>query len=146
MTPVASARLADLLRVQRYHEASAEQSMIAAELTPVQFTDAHTEAAAQEFSKAVHALLLHGDSTSSDSIARLDACLSEMENRYQDFKASLLASGAAARLPLAEMERALRHSSALRRAAQQLHKSRWRYLKMEAAERSDHANSDSFPT
>jgi phosphate:Na+ symporter len=49
-----------------------------------------------------------------------------MEARYEDLKVQLLTAGADGRLTLADMEKALRRFSALRRAAQQLHKSRQR--------------------
>jgi phosphate:Na+ symporter len=133
MTQVASARLAELLRIQRYYEASAEQSMIAAELAPISLTDEHLEAATVTFFEAANALLLHCDPSGSTSATSLDTYLSEMEIRYEGLKDSLLASGAGARLSLTEMEQALRRSSALRRAAQQLHKSRRRYFNMKAA-------------
>jgi len=133
MSQAASVRLAGLLRIQRYYEASAEQSMIAAELTPISSTDEHLEAATVAFLEAANALLLHCDPDSSSSAASLDAYLSEMEVRYEGLKASLLASGAGGRLSLTEMEQSLRRSSALRRAVQQLQKSRLRYSDVEAA-------------
>ena len=133
MSQVASARLAGLLRIQRYYEASAEKSMIAAELAPISSTDEHLEAAAVAFLEAVNALLLHCDPKVSPSATNLDTYLSEMETRYDGLKASLLASGAGARLSLTEMEQSLRRSSALRRAAQQLHKSRQHYSDVESA-------------
>lgn len=97
MPQVASARLAELLRIERYHEAAVEQAVAAAELPPLRPTD-----------------------------PRLAADLVTMEARYEDVKADLLAAGADARLALIEMEQAPRRGSALRRAAQQLRKSRRR--------------------
>jgi phosphate:Na+ symporter len=126
MTQVASARLAELLRVQRYHEAGAEQAMAAAALPPLTEADARLAAAAVAFVDATRSLLLQCDPTELPNVAALDTHLGTMEARYEDLKADLLAAGADARLALTDMEQALRRCSALRRAAQQLHKSRRR--------------------
>jgi phosphate:Na+ symporter len=126
MSQVASARLAELLRIQRYHEAGAEQAMAAAALPPLTAPDTRMEAAAAAFVEATRSLLLHCDPTELPKAAELDTRLGTMEARYEDLKADLLAAGAEARLALTEMEQALRRCSALRRAAQQLHKSRRR--------------------
>lgn len=127
MSQVASARLAELLRTQRYHEAGAEQAEAAASLAPLAPADARLDVATVAFLEAASTLLLHCDPMGSTSVTRLDTHLSEMEARYEDLKADLLAAGADARLTLTEMERALRRFSALRRAVQQLHKSRRRF-------------------
>ena len=126
MTQVASARLAELLRIQRYHEAAAEQAMAAAALPPLTAADARLAAAAVAFVDATRSLLLQCDPTEPPKVAALDTHLGTMEARYEDLKADLLAAGADARLALTDMEQALRRCSALRRAAQQLHKSRRR--------------------
>ena len=126
MSQVARARLAELLRIQRYHEASAEQAVAAAALPPLMAADARLAAAAVAFAEATRSLLLQCDPTEPPNVATLDSHLGTMEARYEDLKAELLAGGADARLALTEMEQALRRSSALRRAAQQLHKSRRR--------------------
>lgn len=128
MLQVASARLAELLRIRRYHEAGAEQAVAAATLSPLGPADARLAGAAEDFVDATNALLLHCDPTDSSNVASLDANLSSMEGRYENLKADLLAAGADARLALTDMEQALRRWSALRRAAQQLHKSRRRLL------------------
>ena len=126
MSQVASARLADLLRIQRYHEAGAEQAVAAAALPPLRAADGRLAAAAAVFVEAANALLLHCDPTGSTDVSRLDTDLGAMEARYEALKVDLLSAGSDARLTLAEMEQALRRYSALRRAAQQLHKSRRR--------------------
>ena len=54
--------------------------------------------------------------------------LQVMELTYEALKAALLAAGAAGRLPLAEMEEALRRFSAIRRATQQAAKAAQRQM------------------
>ncbi|MBX3604632.1 MAG: Na/Pi cotransporter family protein [Piscinibacter sp.] len=122
----ASARLAELLRVQRYHETSAEQAMTAAALGPSGQADAHVVTADAAFLTAATTLLAGCDPTGVVDTARLDADLDTMEARYADLKAALLTAGADARLALPDMERALSRASALRRSLQQLHKARRR--------------------
>jgi len=128
MSQVASARLAELLRTQRYHEAGAEQAVAAAALAPLEPADARLSAALAAFVAAADALLLRCCPAGPNDMAGMDADLGTMEARYEDLKADLLAAGADARLALNDMEQALRRGSALRRAAQQLHKSRRRLL------------------
>lgn len=128
MSNVASARLAELLRIQRYHEASAEQAVAAAALPPLGLADARLSAAMAAFVNASNSLLLHCDPTEPSNVASLDAHLGTMEARYEDLKADLLAGGADARLTLTDMEQSLRRCSALRRACQQLYKSQRRFL------------------
>lgn len=126
MSQAASARLAELLRIQRYHETGAEQAVAAAALTWPGAADARLAAAKAAFVAAATALLVHCDPARPPDAAGPDTGLGTMEARYQDLKAALLAAGADARLALAGMEQALRRASALRRAVQQLHKSRRR--------------------
>ncbi len=128
MSQVASARLAELLRTQRYHEAGAEQGVAAAALAPLEPADARLAAALAAFVAATDALLMRCCPAGPTDMAGMDADLGTMEARYEDLKADLLAAGADARLALNDMEQALRRGSALRRAAQQLHKSRRRLL------------------
>ncbi|GHC76085.1 hypothetical protein GCM10007320_14980 [Pseudorhodoferax aquiterrae] len=119
-----SARLAELLRIQRYHESAAEQALAAAALRPQGLADARVAAAEAAFLAAANAVLAHGGPTGpADSPA---ADLGTMEVRYEEIKTALLAAGADARLALAAMEQALRRFSALRRGTQQFHKSRRR--------------------
>ncbi len=126
MSQVASARLAELLRIERYHEAGAEQAAAAAALPSLGPADPRLGAAATAFTEAAEALLRHCDPTESMDLAGLEYSLGTMEARYEDLKAQLLAAGADARLTLTDMEQTLRRCSALRRAIQQLHKSRRR--------------------
>lgn len=127
MSQVVSARLAELLRIQRYHEAGAEQAMAAAALPLPGLADARLAAASAAFVAAADALLVRCSSIGPTDVAGLGADLDTMEARYEDLKASLLAAGADARLALTDMEQGLRRCSALRRATQQLHKSRRRH-------------------
>jgi phosphate:Na+ symporter len=126
MSQEASARLAGLLRIRRYHEEAAEQAMAAAEMPSQEATDARLAAARQAFDAAALALLSRFDATAPLDMPGLDADLAAMEARYEAQKVQLLAAGADARIALTDMEQALRRSSALRRALQQLHKARWR--------------------
>lgn len=128
MSQVASARLAELLRIQRYHEAGAEQAVAAVALPPLSPGDSRLSGAAAAFVEATNTLLLHCDPTEPSNVASLEANLGTMEARYENLKAELLAAGADTRVALTDMEQALRRYSALRRAAQQLYKSRRRLL------------------
>lgn len=127
MSQVESAQLAELLRIERYHEAAAEQAMACAALHPPVPVDARVAASARAFSEALDALLEELAAPQAKDRTRPDTALEAMEARYEELKAQLLADGAAARLSLGEMERSLRRFSALRRAAQQLHKARRRF-------------------
>ncbi|MGQ3050697.1 MAG: Na/Pi cotransporter family protein [Roseateles sp.] len=129
MSQPASARLAGLLRIQRYHEAAAEQAATAATLPATDTTDTRLAEALAAFSSAADALLRRCNIAAAPAAVDetgLDAGLAAMESCYQQLKAELLAAGADARLGLSDMERALRRCSALRRALQQLHKARRR--------------------
>ncbi|OGB16581.1 MAG: hypothetical protein A2W72_04670 [Burkholderiales bacterium RIFCSPLOWO2_12_67_14] len=127
MSQTASARLAALLRIQRYHESAAEQAVAAAALPPLDAADAGLATAQAAFATAASALLARCDPTGPVDADALEADLGAMEAHYEDLKAALLSAGADARLALTDMEQALRRCSALRRAAQQLHKSRRRF-------------------
>lgn len=126
MSQAASARLAELLRIQRYNEAGAEQAAAAAALPQVDLDDARLTSAGRAFAEAAAALLSGWDPDRSTDAARTDAALSAMEAGYEDLKAALLSAGAGSRLSLTAMEQALRRSSALRRAVQQVHKAQRR--------------------
>lgn len=127
MSQPTSAALAVLLRIRRYHEEAAEQAVAAAALLRPGASDARLVAVRQAFDAAALALLARceADALAGDA-AGLEADLAAMELRYEALKAELLAAGADARLTLPDMEQALRRSSALRRALQQLHKARRR--------------------
>jgi phosphate:Na+ symporter len=127
MSQTASARLAELLRIQRYQETAAEQAVAAVAWPIVRSTDAPLAAARADFVAAADRLLARCDPAAPADASALDSALQTMEASYEHLKAALLAAGAGARLPLPDMEQALRHGSALRRAAQQLHKSRRRH-------------------
>lgn len=129
MTRAASAQLAALLRILRYHESSAEQALAGAALAPLLGGDAGLVEAEGGFVAAADALAQAcGPARVAASVdaADLDAALARMEAGYELLKSALLAAGAEGRLALDAMERMLRRYSALRRACQQLHKSRRR--------------------
>ncbi len=119
MSAQASARLAELLRIERYHEACAE---LAASAAPVLLPAGAGPALAQhhrDFLASCDALL-PADTTEPAAAApdAQEAALVSMETSYEALKASLLAAGAAGQVSLADMESALRRSSALRAASQ----------------------------
>jgi phosphate:Na+ symporter len=126
MSQPASARLAELLRIQRYNATGAEQALAAATLPRHVSTEARLAAAESAFAAAAAALLTRCEPAAPTDLSALDAQQVETEAHYQALKAELLAAGADGRLALTDMEQALRRASALRRAAQQLHKSRLR--------------------
>jgi phosphate:Na+ symporter len=119
MPQAASVRLATLLRIQRHHEAAAEQALAAAALPPLPGADAALAEAWSAFEGAARALVHRCDSAEAADVASADRVPGAMEARYEDLKAALLAAGADGRLALTDMEQALRRSSALRRAAWQ---------------------------
>lgn len=121
MSQRASARLAVLLRVARYHETSAEQAVAAAPLPAPAEGDAAWARRHADFVACTEALLLACDGGGSEPDTR------DMEAAYESLKAALLHAGAAGRLPLASMEEALRRYSALRRGTQQAVKARRRH-------------------
>ncbi|MCV0437891.1 MAG: Na/Pi symporter [Hydrogenophaga sp.] len=127
MSQASSARLAQLLRVQRYHETCAEQAQLAAALPLPPLADPPLVDAHLAFAGAARALLDRSEpALAAPDLEALDADTRAMHARYEDLKAALLTSGAAARLALPEMERMLRRFSALRRAVQQAAKARQR--------------------
>jgi phosphate:Na+ symporter len=126
MSQVASSKLADLLRIQRYHEAAAEQAAAAAALPALASNDTRLAATEAAFIAATEALLARCEPDSLLDGSGLEADTNRMNARYEDLKVDLLTAGADGRLDLPDMEIALRRFSALRRAAQQLQKSRWR--------------------
>ncbi len=129
----ASERLAQVLRVLRYHETTAEQAQTAAPLGHIGPNERLTQAAHAAFLLQTEALLALCDPQAYDpETAALDAAASEMETAYETLKASLLAAGALGGTRLSDMEEALRRYSALRRAAQQATKARRRWPAPEA--------------
>jgi phosphate:Na+ symporter len=127
MSQTASARLAELMRIQRYQETAVEQAVAAGTWPIVRPTDAPLAAARADFVAAADHLVARCAPDAPADASALDSALQTMEARYEHLKSALLAAGAGARLPLPDMEQALRHGSALRRAAQQLHKARRRH-------------------
>jgi phosphate:Na+ symporter len=116
MTQPISAHLAAVLRVQRYHETTGEQALLAAAL-PLLPGDAAVAAAWRAFQREGQTLLAHCQA--EDAGGQLGPAAAAMEAAYDVLKAALLAAGAAGAMRLGEMEEALRRCSALRRAAQQ---------------------------
>ena len=128
MSQVASARLAELLRIERYHEEAAQQAMTAAALPPALPVEARLTEAVRAFDAAAIALLESCDPATGLDRTGLDARLGSAESCYEALKSSLLAAGVDGRMALSEMERALRRFSSLRRALQQVHKARRRLI------------------
>lgn len=121
----ASERLAQVLRVLRYHETTAEQARVAAPLRRLGGDASATAALHAQFLARSDALLALCDPLAYEPEPQaLTQAASDMEQAYQALKAGLLACGAAGHARLADMEEALRHASALRRAAQQATKAR----------------------
>jgi len=118
-----SARLADLLRVLRYHESTAEQALAAASLRPARLPGP-LQAADEAFCRLADGLLARCQAAAPQGLAggraaQLSRDAEAVEAAYQTLKAELLAAGASGALRLAEMEEGLRRISALRRAVQQ---------------------------
>ena len=117
MSGLASQRLAQQLRVQRYHETVAEQAMAGAPLPSLAADPAALALAHAAFVRHSDALLASAGQPAEA------AQVAAMETAYQALKAALLAAGAAGALRLDDMETRLGHASALRRATQQWVKS-----------------------
>ena len=123
-----SERLAQVLRVLRYHETTAEQAQAAAPLTHTGPSQGFTQATHDDFLTHTDALLALCDPQADEPpTVTLDAAAQHMETTYEALKASLLAAGAMGGTRLSDMEEALRRYSALRRAAQQATKARRRW-------------------
>ena len=130
----ASERLAQVLRVLRYHETTAEQANAAAPLTLGGPNAEFTQVAHDAFLTQTDALLALCDPQDNDpETATLDAAVQRMESTYEALKTSLLAAGAMGGTRLSDMEEALRRYSALRRAAQQATKARRRWPSAQAS-------------
>lgn len=126
MSRAASVRLAELLRVQRYHESSAEQALAAAALPALGTMTAELASAQAGFSQAARALLADKAAVQDAGAAAPPAALEAMESAYETLKSALLVAGADGRLSMHDMEQSLRRSSSLRRALQQIVKARQR--------------------
>lgn len=121
MSRDSSARLADLLRVQHDHATAADLAVNTPPPTAAVNADAPLAQANAQFVQATAALLTDSTPT-SPAEPNADAGLHTQEASYQHLKNQLLSAGADARLTLTEMESALRRASAIKRAAQQLHR------------------------
>lgn len=127
MSSESSARLAELLRVQRYHETCAEQAQLAAGVSLPGSVVSPVEVARRAFSEAASALLERcGNTRPLSKLDELDGDLHKVNTSYEVLKGALLSAGASGHLDLSDMERALRRFSALRRASQQAAKARRR--------------------
>lgn len=128
MSERASKQLAEVLRVQHYHDTMAELVRIAAPLHSHRDQDPSTAALHSAFFSATDALFALCDPLNPEPDQQeLDNAGLQMEASYEDLKAGLLASGAIGHLRLTDMEETLRRYSALRRAAQQASKARRRW-------------------
>ncbi|MBA3059048.1 MAG: Na/Pi cotransporter family protein [Gammaproteobacteria bacterium] len=128
MSQRASERLAQVLRVLRYHETVTEQVRVAAPLRPLVAAGPTLTLQHNAFVQHTAALLTLCDpQVPEPGAAALDAASQEMESAYEALKSALLAAGAAGGARLSSMEEALRRYSALRRAAQQATKARRRW-------------------
>lgn len=115
MTSESSARLADMLRIQRYHRVTAEQALGAAPLAPP-VPGAGVAADWQTFTQQIDRLLALCDPLAQVPAAdpeTVAAALAAAEPSYQALRAGLLQAAATGELAIAAME------TALRRAAQQ---------------------------
>lgn len=128
LTAEGSARLAELLRIQRYGEEATDLALLAAPFELTSVKDAHLSAQHQAFLSASLAVL-KADPASTEALqtgATAPSDVREMEAHYQALKAVVLAAAASGTLPLSDMENGLKRYSALRRAVQQITKARER--------------------
>ncbi|HWS76250.1 MAG TPA: Na/Pi cotransporter family protein [Quisquiliibacterium sp.] len=115
-----SERLARVLRLQRYHEAVAEQSLAMAPLALPRVHDQFLVDLHAELLRCADRLFALCDPMAEGTEdAAVDEAAVGLERAYQALKAALLDSGATGSARLTEMDDALRRYSALRRAAQQ---------------------------
>jgi len=122
MSQPTSERLARVLRVQRYHQSTAQRALDAAPLVPPEGAAGRLHTV---FVQQADGLLALCDPLAGDEgLALLTPQATAMELAYQDLKAALLAAGAQGALRLTAMEDTLRRLSALRHAAQQAAKAR----------------------
>ena len=120
MTRADSERLAAILRIQRYHESTAEQSVAMTPLVLPEVHDAGLIDLHAALLRAADALFRSCDPADGPGDASaIEPALEAMESAYHALKAALLDSGASGSARLTEMDDALRRYSALRRAAQQ---------------------------
>lgn len=122
MSADTSQQLARSLRVLRYYHTTAEQAMNAAAMNRAPaLLDAEVGEAYERFRDAAQPLL-ELDAPVPVASEEPDEALGAMDRAYEVLKSALLAAGACGRIALADMDVALRHFSALRRAVQQARK------------------------
>jgi phosphate:Na+ symporter len=128
MSQRASEQLAQVLRVQRYHQTTAEQAYAAAPMRRPNGGDDRTAALHQAFLQAADVLLALCDPLAPEPEAVVvDTAVLNMESAYENLKTGLLTAVAAGGARLVDTEETLRRYSALRRAAQQATKARRRW-------------------
>jgi phosphate:Na+ symporter len=133
-----SARLAQVLRVQRYHQSTAQRALDAAPLLPP--TGDVLEPLHAGFVQQADALLALCDPENADADGpAIDAASAATEAAYQRLKAAWLGAGAAGVVRLSSMESALRRLSAVRVMAQQAVKARTRHPGADEEDRADAA-------
>jgi phosphate:Na+ symporter len=119
MSSATSTQLARVLRLQRYHDAAAEQAELAA---------AGAAAAAAHAPESVRMAMEAFRAAAESLVSEMDAgqahtgSLRQTDDAYQHAKAALLSAGAEGGIAMAPMEEALRSLSAMRRALQQAFK------------------------
>jgi len=122
MTADTSQKLASSLRILRYYHTTAEQAMNAAAMNRASaLLCAEVGEAYQRFRAAAQPLL-ELDAPTPFATDEPDETLGAMDRAYEALKSALLAAGASGRIAIADMDEALRHFSALRRAVQQARK------------------------
>lgn len=118
MSSATSTELARVLRMQRYHEATVEQAVLAASTAAAAVpAPPSCRSELEAFRSAAEVLLSELDAQQTDA-----GTLQQMETAYQRAKAAFLAAGAEGGIAMAPMDDALRSLSALRRALQQAFK------------------------
>jgi phosphate:Na+ symporter len=133
-----SARLAQVLRVQRYHQSTAQRALDAAPLLPP--TGDVLEPLHAGFVQQADALLALCDPENADADGpAIDAASAATEAAYQRLKAAWLGAGAAGVVRLSSMESALSRLSAVRVMAQQAVKARTRHPGADEEDRADAA-------
>ncbi|HAU57910.1 MAG TPA: Na/Pi-cotransporter II-like protein [Comamonadaceae bacterium] len=144
MNEPTSARLAQVLRVQRYHQGTAQRAFEAAPLTsPV--GNAMEPLHAAFVRQADELLALCDPERGNADTPAIDAAADAAEVAYQQLKAAWLAAGAAGVVRLSAMEGALGRLSAVRVMVQQAMKARTRYpgLRADSPDGADAAKYDS---
>lgn len=135
MSPMASARMADVLRVQRYYRTAVARAAEAAALGPGVAHPPHWPA--ERFVQA--ALEMLAACEPGVPAYRSAEAQQAMEQHYQDLKSQWLRAAAQGQARMEAMEAGLDQASALRHALQQLGKARQRSVAWDAALATDGA-------